>query len=147
MRKYLLPSALILLLGLGFALAQTFTRALQLSQDTTGAFQVDSNNNLYIPGHQLTTGPGTPTCTPTASGGACTVVGTDTAGLITNGANSVGVTIAFNKAYLATPYCMVFSQAALATPIAAAAVGFQALITTQVGTSSNVVSYYCSGSK
>ncbi len=147
MRKYLLPSLICLALGLAFATAQNFTRAIQLSQDTSGAFLTDVNNGVYFPGHQLTTG-SAPTFVASASGGAATVVGTDTAGNITMGANSVGGVLTFARAYLAQPYCSVFSTAALATPITASpnAIG-TGLVITQVGTSSNVVSYFCTGSK
>lgn len=103
MRKYLLPSALILLLGLSFALAQTFTRAVQLSQDTSGAFSVDSNNGLYLPGHLLSVGTPAPTVT---GNGTPSVVGTDLAGVAQLGANAATVTVAFGRAYLSTPTCV-----------------------------------------
>ncbi len=77
LRKYILPSLLILALAGSFAVAQTFVRAIQLSQDTTGAFAIDSNNGVYFPGHILSTGTGRPA--PTVSSGATTptIAGTD----------------------------------------------------------------------
>jgi hypothetical protein len=142
MRKYLLPSLLILCLAGGYALAQTITRALQLSQDVTGAFSVDTNSGVYFPGHQLTTG-NSPALTA-CGGGTPTIRGTDTAGEITMGTASVGCIATFARAYLTQPYCTFSSQAALATPLAAASnalgTGF---IVTQVGTSSNKVNYAC----
>jgi len=106
MKKYLLPSALILLLGLGVALAQTFVRAVQLSQDTSGAFSVDSNNGIYFPGHVLSVG----TPAPTVQGvGANTVTGTDFMGTITM--QNVTLTMLFGRAYLSLPSCVVTIQA------------------------------------
>src|SRR5882672_12669823 len=107
MKKYLLSSALILLLGLGYALAQTFVRAVQLSQDTTGAFSIDSNNGFYFPGHVLTQG----TPLPTVQGlGSPVVTGTDFSGVISVGGTTV--TVLFGRVYLSTPYCVLVNQAA-----------------------------------
>src|ERR1035437_5512276 len=88
MRKYLLPSALILLLGVGIASGQVINKALQLSQDATGSFSVDSYNGVYFPGHILSpTGGQRPAPTITGTG-TPTIVGTDTAGLVTMGSSA-----------------------------------------------------------
>src|SRR6266567_3881877 len=105
MKKYLLPSALILLLGLGFALAQTITRAVQLSQDTTGAFSVDSNNGFYFPGHVLSIG--TPAPSFIGNGGG-TVTGTDFQGAVI--LQGITGSVIFGRAYLTLPSCVVTVQ-------------------------------------
>ena len=69
LRRYLLPSLLILLLGGVYAGAQSITKALQLSQDATGSFGVDTNLGVYFPGHILSpTGGARPAPTVTGSG-------------------------------------------------------------------------------
>ena len=92
MRKYLLPSALILALGLGFAFAQNITQGLQGAQD--GRFiGVDANKNVYWPGHMLwsTTGgaaSGTPVLSGCVTGGSLTIAGTDWYSTITAGSTA-----------------------------------------------------------
>ena len=117
MRRHLLPSLLILCLAGGIALAQTITRALQLSPDTTGAFSVDTNNGVYFPGHILSTG-AAPTLT--SCGTAPSIVGTDTAGQVQMGsANPTGCTVTFARPYVTAPSCTVTGQTSPATsPIA-----------------------------
>lgn len=143
-RKYLTPVGLILAFGLSLALAQTITKSVQLSQDSTGAIGVDTNNNVYYPAHILTTGPGTPALTSCGSG-TPTITGTDTAGTVALGTSATGCVITFNKAYAATPYCLVTARAGVSQ------VGYStsttALTTTQVSTSSNTIDYLCTGSK
>ena len=87
MKRYILPSLLILALAGGLAFAQSITKALQLSQDASGAFGVDTTNNVYFPGHVLTTGRAGPAPALSAciTGGSPTLVGTDVAGTITGG--------------------------------------------------------------
>jgi hypothetical protein len=142
MRKYLLPSALILLLGFGAAIAQTITRALQLSQDTTGAFSVDTNNGVYFPGHILSTGAGRPP--PTVAGtGTPSVAGTDTAGTVTMGASATTATITFGQAYVTAPNCVVTWQAGLPTTAISYTVTTGSIALVQPTTSTNKVSYHC----
>lgn len=105
MKKYLLPSLLVLALSASFAIAQSITKALQLSQDATGAFGVDTTNGVYFPGHVLSASKiGTPTVAGT---GTPTVVGTDTAGTITMGATATTATLTFAQAYVSVPWCLV----------------------------------------
>ncbi len=136
MRKYLLPSALILLLGLGAALAQTFVRAVQLSQDTTGAFAVDSNNGIYFPGHVLSVG----TPAPTVQGNSNpTVTGTDFSGTITvQGTTAAAL---FGRAYLTLPSCVVTNGAGVLMGYSLATTGINV---TQVGAARMGVNYMCS---
>lgn len=114
-RRYLLPSAIILGLAASFAVAQNINKALQLSQDNTGAFGVDSNNGVYFPGHILSTGTGRPS--PTVLGtGTPTIAGTDAAGLVTSGTSATTATVTFGQVFLTAPECVVSSQTA-ATPV------------------------------
>lgn len=138
MRKYLLPSALILLLGLGLALAQTFISALQLSQDTTGAFSVDTNNGVYFPSHINTVGTPAPTITGT---GTPTLVGTDTAGVITMGASATTAAAAFGRPYLSIPYCILGWQSVLAAENYI--ISTTVISLSQTSTSGNKISYIC----
>lgn len=107
MKKYLLPSGLILALGLGIALAQNINKSIQLSQDATGTIGYDTSNNVYFPAHILTTGlAGAPTVS-SPLGTAPTVTGTDFMGTITGGsAANTTATITFKTAFLATPDCI-----------------------------------------
>jgi hypothetical protein len=145
MRKYLLPSLLILGLSASLAFAQTITKALQLSPDTTGAFSVDSNSGVYFPGHVLF-GPGTlrPAPVLTSCGTAPAIAGTDFAGTVTMGTGSpTGCVITFGTAYGTAPTCVVNW---VATPLASQSwtTSTTALTLTQTGTSSNKASYICS---
>ena len=144
-KRYLLPSALILAFGLTVGIAQNINKALQLSQDPTGAFGVDTNNNVYFPGHQLTTGPGTPVVT--ACGGSTTTPGTDTAGTMVSASNNTpGCVITFSKAYLATPYCLVTTENPGTSPPAYSA-STTAITITSTTLGSATVHWYCSGSR
>jgi hypothetical protein len=139
MKKYLLPSALILAFGLTLALAQNITKSIQLSQSAGGPFGVDSNNGVYFPGHVLSTGKA-----PSAGTG-CTVAGTDTVGQITYSSNSIGCTVTFAKAYLAAPICVVSDQ----TASVVSAIGYTTVTTsiafTSLSANGLVINYICSG--
>jgi|SRR5882672_7053507 len=136
MKKYLLPSALILLLGLGAALAQTFVRAVQLSQDTTGAFSVDSNNGIYFPGHVLSIGTPAPTV---VGNGSNTVTGTDFMG--TANFNGVTASVVFGRAYLTLPSCVVTFQNGASGGYFLTTTGINV---TQVSAQLRPVNYLCS---
>lgn len=148
MRKYLLPALLILGLAASAAVAQTFTKALQLSQDTSGAFLVDSSNNIYLPKKLMSPTGLVNNPAPTISGtGTPTIAGTDTAGLVTMGASATTATVVFGTAYGATPNCVVTWQApngGTTSPI-----GYTTTTTrialTQGATSSNLINYMCMG--
>lgn len=108
MRKhYILPVLLILGLGAVGAVAQNITKALQLSQDAAGDFGVDSNNNVYFPGHILNTGRGQGAVTTVAGTGTPTLVGTDVAGTVTMGTSATTATVTFGRAYITAPNCVV----------------------------------------
>ena len=148
MRKYLLPSALILVLGLGFAIAQNITKSVQLSQDASGPIGYDTQGNVYFPAHILTTNGlnGAPTV-HTDAGTAATLDAnaTDFSGTLTGSANDTTVQIIMSKAYNAVPHCVVLSQNPATSPVAYNLVASGINITSQVGAS--IINYVCSGAK
>lgn len=140
MRKYLAPSALILILGLGLALAQTITKSVQLSQDNTGPFGVDANFNVYFPAHILNTGNGQPLPTITGTG-TPSITGTDTAGIITMGNAATTAIALFGRAFVTAPVCVLGWQAVLAAETYSASV--TGITITQTGASANAIGYTC----
>jgi hypothetical protein len=145
MRNRLLSAALGigLAFGIGFAGAQTITKALQLSQDATGSFSVDSFLGVYLPGHILSpTGGARPAPTVTGTG-APTISGTDTAGTITMGTSATTATVLFGTAYASVPVCMVTPDNAFTTTNIAVVRATTSLALTQNSTSANKVSYIC----
>jgi hypothetical protein len=141
--RYILPSALILVLGLGLAVAQNITKALQLSQDATGAFGVDANNGVYFPGHVLS--PTARNSIPTITGtGTPTVAGTDTSGTITMGSSATTATAVFGRAYLSVPSCVVSSQTSFTTTPIGYTLATTSIAITQQSTSGNKINYWCS---
>lgn len=145
MRKYILPCLLILGLGALAANAQSITKALQLSQDASGAFGVDTTNNVYFPGHILSTGAAgpAPVLTSCITGGSPTLVGTDFAGNITAGTTaSTTCTVTFGRAYVTAPACIVAWKTG---PLAAMSwtTSTTALTITQTSNASSQISYIC----
>jgi hypothetical protein len=142
-RNRLLSTALGLglALGIGFAGAQTITKAIQLSQDATGSFGVDTFLGAYFPGHILSP-TGGPRPAPTVTGtGAPTVSGTDTAGLITMGASATTAALAFGTAYASVPACNINWQNNLSAMTYTLATNV--INITQTSTSSNKINYIC----
>lgn len=148
MKKYLLPSALILALGLGFAVAQNINKALQLSPDATGAFGVDTQNNVYFPAHILSTGAaGIPTVS-SATGTAPTIAtySNDFAGRITGGAATTSAaSITFKTAYLAAPFCFLVQSGGTASTLAYTTATTGIVMSSILGT--GVINYLCTGAK
>lgn len=145
LRAYVLPSLLILALAGGLAFAQSITKALQLSQDASGAFGVDTTNNVYFPGHVLTTGRAGPAPALSAciTGGSPTLVGTDVAGTITAGTTaSTSCVVTFGRAYVTAPDCIVSWKTG---PLAAMSwvTSTTALTITQTSNASSQISYIC----
>lgn len=144
MRKYLLPSALILLIGLGYGVAQNINKALQLSQ-SPGAFGVDASNNVYFPAHVLNVGKA-PTVSSCGTSPTLATGSSDFSGTITGGTNHTACTLTFRTAYGAAPTCVAAGQSSYATsPIAYNAVATGINFTTFSGT--DVVNYICSGAQ
>lgn len=142
--RRLLPAFIVTILCIGFALAQTTYRSLQLSQDTSGGFSVDTNLGIYFPGHILspTTGFGTQNQPlPTIGGtGTPTLAGTDSAGTITMGTSATTATVTFGRAYISVPSCIVsWNSASPGTYVQATT----SLAITQISTSGNKISYFC----
>lgn len=140
MRKYLLPSALILCFGLALAVAQNISRSVQLSQDPSGPIGFDTNNNIYFPKHVNTNDQTTPTIQQCGTLGG--VYGTDTAGIITGGATAGTCGIAFRLAYATPPACTLGPTTATPMGIVATTAGFVATYQTTPG---YVFSYNCVG--
>lgn len=106
MRKYLLPSLLVLALAAGFAWAQNITRGVQMSQDPTGPIGSDTSNNLYFGrgSHFLTFGAQPPVLTSCGSG---VITGSDTMGVLSPaGVATTTCTLTFTQAYLTAPGCV-----------------------------------------
>jgi len=144
--KRILPAFLILALAGGLAFAQSINSALQLSQDASGAFGVDTTNNIYFPGHILSTGRAGPAPALSAciTGGTPTLVGTDFAGNITAGTTaSTTCTVTFGRAYVTAPNCIVSWKTG---PLAAMSwtTSTTALTITQTSNASSQISYICS---
>ena len=142
--RYILPSLLVLLLGAGVSFAQSITKALQLSQDATGAFSVDTFNGVYFPGHILSpTGGSRPAPTVTGTG-TPTISGTDTVGLITMGTSATTATVVFGTAYVSVPSCVISPQNAFTTTNASYTLATTSIAITQNSTSGNKINYWCS---
>ena len=144
--RWLLPSLLILALGAGLSVAQTFRAAVQLSQDTSGAFLVDSNNNLYLPRKLMSPTGLVNNPAPTVTGtGTPTISGTDTAGTITMGTSATTATVLFGTAYGATPNCVLSPQNAFTTTNISYTIVTTSIAITQNSTSANKINYFCTG--
>jgi hypothetical protein len=134
-----------LALGIGFAGAQTINKALQLSQDATGQFGVDTNLGLALPGHLLWPTGGTRPA-PTVSSGATTptIVGTDSAGVVTMSAVATTATVTFGTAFASVPWCLVSMNGTITTTISYTVATTSLAITGSgaVG-ANNKATYYC----
>ncbi len=116
MKRLLLALLAVSCLGIGWGVAQNITKAIQLSQDATGAFGIDTVNSVYFPNHVNTNISTTPSIS--SVGTAATIVGTDTAGVVTGGgANTQTTTLTFSTAYGARPACTVTSQNSATSPL------------------------------
>lgn len=145
-KRYVLPSLLVLGLGAGLAFAQTFRAAVQLSQDTSGAFLVDSNNSLYLPQKLMSPTGLVNNPAPTVTGTATpSISGTDTAGTVTAGTAATSVVVTFGRAYGAVPNCVVVRQDASATSVISyTTVATGITMTTAAGTGFKI-NYFCTG--
>lgn len=139
MKKYLLPSALILALGLGLALAQNITKGIQLSQDPTGPIGMDASNNVYFPNKILSTRTTTPALS--SCGTSPSVLGNDTVGKLTTGSAATTCTITFSAAYNVAPACILSAQGA--SPVIPTYTTSTTAITVTVDVASTVYNYIC----
>lgn len=145
LRHYLLPSLLVLLLGAGVSFGQTINKALQLSQDATGSFGIDTNLGVYFPGHVLSpTGGVRPAPTVTGTG-TPTISGTDSSGLVTFGTSGTTATVLFGTAYVTAPSCVVSWQSAIsATTPTSYTLVTTSIALTQGALTGSKVNYWCS---
>jgi hypothetical protein len=118
MRKYLLPSLLILAGLCALAWAQTVTKSVQLSQDPTGLVGYDTNNGVEFPGHINSTPRGTPANVPVLStcGTAPSFTGSDNALRLTTGSAATTCTVTFGVAFVTAPACVITPQGAAVQP-------------------------------
>lgn len=143
MRRLLLAGVALACIGLGGAIAQNITKAIQLSQDPTGAFGVDTSNSAYFPKHIIGNDQASPTVA--AAAGTVTVAGTDTAGTITGGGvTTTTVTLTFATAFNVTPVCVATSRNPATSPLSAtpSTTGF-----TLATMGAAVVDYVCIGKR
>jgi len=145
-RRYVLPSTLILLASLGLALAQSANRSIQGSQDPTGQIGYDNiQGGIYLPGHLLSTTRlvPPPALSACATGGTPGIVGTDFQGTITGGTTaSTSCVVTFGTAFQTAPNCNVSWKSG---PLAAMswAVSTTALTITQTSNASSQIVYTC----
>ena len=142
MKKYLLPSALILALGLSISLAQNITKSVQLSQ-SPGSIGYDTSNNVYFPNHILSYGK-TPALSACITGGTPKIVGTDFMGTITAGTTaSTSCVVTFSTPFATAPNCSVTWASG---PLAAMSwtTSTTALTITQTSNASSSIVYTCS---
>src|ERR1017187_2184781 len=145
MRKYLLPSALILALGLSFAWAQSITKSVQLSQDATGKIGYDTKDNVYFPAHVLSRTDVRPAPVVGSSCGTsgATIVGTDFSGVATvGGSATTSCVITFGTAFVTAPNCVVAPMSGILAAFSWAT-STTALTVTQTSTASNTIAYIC----
>lgn len=145
MRKVLFPCLLILACFAASAIGQTINRGVQLSQDASGPFGVDTTNNIYFPGHILSTTASAPAPTLSAciTGGSPTLVGTDFMGTIVAGTTaSTSCVVTFGRAFVVAPNCNVSWKTG---PLAAMSwtVSTTALTITQTSNASSSIVYTC----
>jgi hypothetical protein len=148
MRKYILPSALILACFLGAALSQNINRAVQLSQDPTGLVGYDTSNNIYVPNHlnATTRGGPAPVLSACITGGTPTLVGTDFTGTINAGSTaSTSCVVTFGTPFIVAPRCVVAWSSG---PLAAMSwtTSTTALTITQTSNGSSIIQYICTSS-
>lgn len=116
MKRIFLASLTVICLGLGLAIGQNITRSVQLSQDPTGPFGVDSLFGVFFSNHVNTNQVASPTVGN--CGTSPTFTGTDTAGEMIEGSGTVtNCSMTFARAYTATPYCVATSSSTT-TPVA-----------------------------
>lgn len=146
MKKYILPSLLVLACFAASAIGQNINRAVQLSQDPTGLIGYDTSNNIYLPNHLLSTTRGGPA--PTVAASTCgttapSVTGTDFAGTITVGTSATtSCVLTFGTAFVTAPTCLLTPKSAILAALSYSATT-TALTITQTSTANNTISYIC----
>lgn len=146
MRKYLLPSLLILALGLIAATAQNITKSVQLSQDPLGTIGYDTSGGVYFPAHILSNtrvGPA-PTVGTTCGTTGQSVTGTDFGGEITVGSSvTTSCPLTFGTVYVTAPTCVVAPKTGLIATTFSWVTAVTGLTVTQASTANNHITYIC----
>jgi hypothetical protein len=128
-----------LVFSAGLATAQVITRSIQLTQDPSGPFGVDANNNLYLTANRhLNAVSGASGGTPslgTCTGGAITAGSTDLSGQVT-GASAATCAVVFGQAYGTAPRCLISLGTTNAGPIFVSAVTTAGFTINQAATAS-----------
>ena len=144
MKRLLVALLAVSCLGIGLGVAQNINKALQLSQDPSGAFGVDTSNNIYMPNHLNCNSQQAPTVA--AAAGTVTVVGCDMAGKITGGsAAATTVTLTFRTAYGVAPICVATAQNPATSPQAFSSSTTALTFTSNIGAA--IVDYICIGNR
>lgn len=145
MKKYLLPSLLILALAGSLSLAQNITKSIQLSQDGSGPIGYDTNGASYFPGHiNSTSRVGAPPTVGTC-GTSPTVVGSDNSGKVTTGSTATtACTLTFGVAFVVAPACIITTAVTNAGPLFVSTTTTTAVFNYASATSA-VISYICIG--
>lgn len=138
MRRALLPSALILACFLGGALSQNINRSIQLSQDPTGIFNADTNNNVYFSRHILNRDSNAPVLS--GCGTSPSIAGNDSVGKLTTGSAATTCTVTFSLAYAVAPACVISAQGTATQPTFTTST---TAITITVDIASTVYNYIC----
>lgn len=139
MKKYILPSLLILACFAGSVLGQNITKGVQLSQDPTGPIGMDASNNVYFPNKILSTRTASPALT--SCGTSPSIVGNDTVGKVTTGSAATTCTLTFSAAYNVAPACILSAQGA--SPVIPTYTTSTTAITVTVDVASTVYNYIC----
>lgn len=139
MRRYLLPSLLILACFIGVALSQNITKSVQLSQDPLGTIGYDTTDNVYLPRKLLF--PST-VRTPvlTGCGTSPSIVGNDVVGKFTTGSAATTCTLTFSQAFIVAPACFLQTQGSATQPTYTTST---TAITVTVDIASTVYNYFC----
>jgi len=116
MRKYLLPSLLILACFAGAAIGQNITKSVQLSQDPTGLVGYDTNNGVNFPGHINSTTRGSLPPVLSTCGTSPSFTGSDNALRLTTGSAATTCTVTFGTAFTTAPACVITPQGAAVQP-------------------------------
>lgn len=121
MIKFLSPILAGFLFGLaalaGFALAQTFTSGVQLSQDPRSQLPIDTTGNVYLTNNQhldYIVGNGTAPSINTCAGGTLVAGSTDVSGQV-SGSSGTSCTVNFGRAWVTAPRCITSGSISSAT--------------------------------
>ncbi len=144
MKRLLVALLAVSCIGISIPVAQNINKSVQLSQDPSGPIAFDNQNGVYFPGkiynnnNQVA-----PIAAP--CGTTPTIVGTSTAGLITEGSGATTTcAITFASAYPATPYC--FAQTGtVGTPVGLTATPGGVAFSHSSSSTSLKFNYFCFG--